>query len=70
MRSARLLGVAAALVAAAGAAWAGGCGGGGWGCPNKCPLAQKAGECRSYGAECPAVQKGIAGLVIQNLEKI
>lgn len=70
MKATRLLGAVGVLVFAAAAAWAGGCGGGGWGCQNKCPLAQRAGECRSYGAECPALQKGVAGLVIKNLEKI
>jgi hypothetical protein len=70
MRTLKLLCAALFVAATAAAAWAGGCGGGGWGCQNKCPVAQKAAQCRSFGTECPAAKDAHAGLVMKNLEKI
>jgi hypothetical protein len=71
MKAMRVLGAVAALALAAGAAWAGGCcGGGGFCCQNKCPLAQKASQCRAYGSECDADRQAIADVVLKNIAKI
>ncbi len=71
MKVARLLGVVAVLVSAAGAAWAGGgCCGADFGCQNKCPMAQEASQHRSYGTECEAVCRALADEVEKNLAKV
>jgi len=68
MKAMRVLLALAAVGVAAGVAWAGGCSG--FGCANKCPLAQEASLCRSFGTEGPPCCKALADEVEKSLAKI